>query len=54
MGKGLVTNYGEGALQTAGGAHEVLPLQKERGRRTFSRAEGGGGGHNKFWGVFAL
>ena len=43
---GLVTNNGEGGLQTAGGGgvSEVLPLQKKGGADfLFSRAEGGGG-----------
>ena len=47
---GLVTNNGEGGLQTAGrggGLSEVLPLQKKGGADFFfSRAEGGGG-HKK-------
>ena len=50
--KGLVTNYGY--KTGGGGAREILPLQKGgQGRKSFSHAEGGGGGHNKFWGSFS-
>ena len=42
---GLVTNYGEGGYKTARGSSEVLPLQMRGGaEKSFSRAEGGGGG----------
>ena len=48
---GLVTNNGEGGLQTAGGGgvSEVLPLQKKGGADFFLAVLkwGGGGGHNK-------
>ena len=54
--KGLVTNYGEGELQNGrggikGGHVKFCPYEKG-GRQGFSHAEGGGGGHNKFWGSF--
>ena len=48
MTKGVVTNYGEGGLQTGGGSSKVLPLRKGGGKY-FSHAEGG---HKKFWGSF--
>ena len=41
---GLVTNNGEGGLQTAGGVSEVLPLKEKGGADFFfSCAERGGG-----------
>ena len=45
---GLVTNNGEGGLQTAGGGGgEVLPLQKKGEQNFFLAMLKGGGGHKK-------
>ena len=43
---------GRGGYKTGGGASEVLPLQKEGDRESFSHPEAGGGAHNMFWGSF--
>ena len=49
--KGLVTNYGEGGLQSrrGGGAREVLPLRKGGVEKVLAMLKGG---HTKFWGSF--
>ena len=45
----LITGRG-GGTKREGGAHEVLPLRKGGTETKINHAEGGGGGHNKFWG----
>ena len=46
----LITGRGGGLQNGRGVAHEVLPLRKGEGGKSFSHAEGGG--HKKFWGSF--
>ena len=48
--KGLVTKYGDGGLQHGRGS--FTPTKRGGGGKSFSHAEGGAGGHNKFWGSF--
>ena len=47
----LITGRG-GGTKREGGPVKFYSYEKGGGRKCLSHAEGGGGGHNKFWGSF--